>query len=47
MVWRCGNNGYVPYGLKGVDGGSKWGRIRDRPRLGWIYGVNVPWATEE
>ena len=24
MVWACGNNGWVPYGQKGVDGGSKW-----------------------
>ena len=24
MVWACGKNGCVPYGQKGVDGGSKW-----------------------
>ena len=24
MVWACGKNGGVPYGQKGVDGGSKW-----------------------
>ena len=24
MVWACGKNGSVPYGQKGVDGGSKW-----------------------
>ena len=24
MVWACGKNGLVPYGQKGVDGGSKW-----------------------
>ena len=23
------------------------GRVRVRPRLGWIDGVKVPWATEE
>ena len=23
MVWACGKNG-VPYGQKGVDGGSQW-----------------------
>ena len=24
MVWASGKNGWVPYGQKGVDGGSKW-----------------------
>ena len=23
------------------------GRLRGRPRLGWIDGVKVPWAIEE
>ena len=23
IVWACGKNGTVPYGQKGVDGGSK------------------------
>ena len=25
MVWACQKNGSVPYGQKGVYGGSKWG----------------------
>ena len=43
MVWACGKNGRVLYGQKGVDGESG-GRVRGRPRLGWIAridGVNV------
>ena len=24
MVWACGKNEGVPYGQKGVEGGSKW-----------------------
>ena len=24
MVGACGKNGRVPYGQKGIDGGSKW-----------------------
>ena len=24
MVWTHRDNGWVPYGQKGVDGGSKW-----------------------
>ena len=37
MVWACGKNGGVPYGQKGVDGGSGE-RVRGRPRL---YRVKV------
>ena len=41
MVWACGKNGCIPYGQKGVDGGSKW---RTGPRetevrlVGWYEG---------
>ena len=24
MVWACRNNGWVPFGQKGVDGRSQW-----------------------
>ena len=41
MVWACGNNGWVPYGQKGVDGESKWRAGRGRRRLGWMEGVKV------
>ena len=37
MVWACGKNGLVSYVQKGVDGG----RVRGRPRLGWMDGVKV------
>ena len=42
MVRACGKNGGVPYGQKGVDGRSQWGRVGGRPRLGWMDGVKVP-----
>ena len=32
MVWACGKNGLVPYGQKGVDGGSQW---RAGMTVGW------------
>ena len=41
MVWACGKNGCVPYGQKGVDGGSKWrtGTRETKVRLdGWCEG---------
>ena len=41
MVWSCGKNELVPYGHKGVGGGSKWRRVRGRPRLGWMVGVKM------
>ena len=41
MVWACGKNEQVPYGQKGVDGRCQWGRVRVRPRLGWMDGVKV------
>ena len=41
MVWACGKNGRVPYGQKGVDGEVSEGRVRGRPRLGWMDGVKV------
>ena len=40
MVWACGKKGRVPYGQKGVDGGSG-GRIRGRPSLIRMDGVKV------
>ena len=40
MVWACGKNG-LQYGQKVVDGQSQWGRVRGRPRLGWMDGVKV------
>ena len=41
MVWACGKNGWVPYGQKGVPGRSQWGRVRGRPRFGWMDGMKV------
>ena len=41
MVCACGKNGLVPYGQKGADGRSQWGRVRERARLGWMDGVKV------
>ena len=41
MVWACGANGWVLYGQKGVDGGSKWraGTRETEVRLdGWCTG---------
>ena len=41
MVRACGKNGLVPYGQKGVDGGSKWraGARETEVRLdGWCEG---------
>ena len=38
MVWACGKNGRVPYGQKGVDGGSKW---RTGTRETAVDGVKV------
>ena len=41
MVCACGKNGLVPYGQKGVDGGSKWrvGTRETEVRLdGWCEG---------
>ena len=35
-----GKNGCVPYGQKGVDGGSKWRvGMRETERFGWIDGM--------
>ena len=31
----------IPYGQKGVDGRNQWGRVRGRPRFGWMDGVKV------
>ena len=45
MVWACGKKGLVPYGQKGVDAGSKWRRVRGRPRLGWMNGVRVAFGN--
>ena len=40
MVWACGKNGSVPYGMKGVNGRHEsWARYR--PRLGSMDGVKV------
>ena len=36
VFWAYGKNGWVPYGQKGIDGGSKW-----RPRFGWVDDVKV------
>ena len=33
--------GWVPYGQKGFDGGSKRRSARGRPKLGWMDGVKV------
>ena len=41
MVWACGKNGRVPYGQKGVDGGSKWlsgARLTEFRLDGWCAG---------
>ena len=37
MVWACGKNGSVPYGHKGVDGGSKR-RVGTRETEVWLDG---------
>ena len=39
MVWACEKNGQVPYVQKGAEVSE--GRVRGRPRLGWMDGVNV------
>ena len=41
MVWACGKNGWVSYDQNCVDGEVSGGRIRGRPRLGWMDGVKV------
>ena len=46
MVWACGKNECVPYGQKGVDGGTGR-RVRGRPRSAWTDGVNLALGTEE
>ena len=40
MVWACGKNGGVPYGQKGVDGGSKRAGTRETEVSldGWCEG---------
>ena len=47
MIWTCGKNGRVPYGQKGYDGRSQWGRVRGRPWLGWMDGVKVALGNRE
>ena len=37
----------VPYGRKGVDGEVSGGRVRGRPRLGWMNGVKVDLSNRE
>ena len=41
MVWACGKNRRVPDGQKGFDVEVSEGRVRGRPRLGWMDGVKV------
>ena len=35
----------APYGQNGVDAGVSWGRVRGRPRIGWMEAVNVAFGN--
>ena len=42
MVWACGKNGCVPYISRSVLMAEvSGGRVRERPRLGWMDCVKV------
>ena len=41
MIWTRANNGWVPYGQRGVVAEVSTGQVRGRPRLGWMDGAKV------
>ena len=47
MDWTHEENGQVPYGYKGIDGGSKWRALRGRPRLGRMDVMKVALGSRE
>ena len=46
MVWACGKNGYR-LARRMLMAEVSGGRVRRRPRLGWMDSMKVALATEE
>ena len=47
MVWACGRMDEYRMARRVMMAEVSGGRVRGRPRLGWMDGVKVAWATEE
>ena len=47
MVWACGKNGCVPCTRRVLMAEERGGRVRGRPRLGWMDGEKVALRNRE
>ena len=47
MVWECGKIDEYRMARRVLMVEVSGGRVRGRPRLGWMHGVKGPWAREE